>query len=501
MGALQNDLTKLSSATRAFLDREGGLFIGNSYRPAAGRGTIPVIDPSSGSQISTLAAGGEEDVAFAVAAAKEALHGSWQATPAGERERLLWRWADILEANADYLAELDSVDVGMPLWMARHLNVQGAIGVVRYMAGWATKISGRTVDVNVPIPGSEYIGYTLREPVGIIGAIIPWNVPAMLAAWKISPALAAGCTVVIKPSEVASLSVLVMADLAREAGIPAGVINVLTGTGAGVGDALVSHPDVSKITFTGSTATGVHIAKRAAEGVKKVTLELGGKSPQLLFADADLDKAVPGIAGSIFLHSGQICVAGSRLYVQRTIFDETVTRLKEWADGLVIGPGLDAQTQVGPLASEAQQKKVEGYIESAKAEGGETVTESSPLDASGYYVRPTVVANAKQSMKAAREEIFGPVLTVIAFDEFDEVINYANDTDYGLSASVWTRDLATAHRAAARIKSGKVVVNSEPLPYPSLPEGGRKASGYGRDLGPESLEGYLETKSVIIRTV
>ncbi len=494
-----NNIDGLSRSARDILDRAPALFIGGESVAAATGQEIPVLDPSSARRIASLADAGTVDVERAVVAAKTAFS-SWSRTAPAERERLLWRWAELIEQNADMLAEIETVDAGMPLWMSRHMEMGGTLGAIRYMAGWPTKIAGQTVSVGVPIPGSEFFGYTLREPVGVVAAIIPWNVPMMMAAWKIAPAVAAGCTIVVKPSEVASLSVLVLADLARQAGFPDGVINVVTGQGSVAGEALVRHRDIAKVTFTGSTATGIAIARAAAESVKKVTLELGGKSPQIVFADADLDRAIDGICNGIFLHSGQICVAGSRLYVERRAFDTVVERIGAWADSRMVGPGLDPETQIGPVASRMQKDRILGHLATAKHEGAQIVTAAADVEADGYYIRPTVVANTTQSMRIVREEVFGPVLTVAPFDDPEEAAALANDTDYGLSACVWTSDLATAHRFVPQIRSGKVAVNTDPLPYPALSEGGLKASGYGRDLGPEGLDGFLETKSVLIRT-
>lgn len=495
-----NDLSQISGATRTLLDQAPAMFVDGGRQPALGQGEIPVLDPSTGRQIAALAAGDERDADCAVAAASSALP-VWAAIGPGERERLIWRWADLVEQNADTLAETESLDVGMPYWMSRNMEMGGTLGSIRYMAGWPTKLAGRTVPVSVPIPGSEYLGYTLREPVGVVAAIIPWNVPMMMAAWKIAPAIAAGCTIVVKPSEVASLSVLRMAELAVEAGIPPGVINVVTGEGPRVGEALIRNPDVAKVTFTGSTATGIAIARSAAEGIKKVTLELGGKSPQLLFADADIDKAVAGICEGIFLHSGQICVAGSRLYVQRPVYDRVVEGLKDWADSRVLGGGLRSDTQIGPVVNRAQQDSILSHIDDARDAGADIVTADARVESEGCFVRPTVLANTTREMRAVREEIFGPVLTVAPFDDTEEAIAMANDTEYGLSACVWTQDISTAHHVSGRIRSGKVAINTDPLPYPALPEGGRQASGYGRDLGQEAVESFLETKSVLVRTM
>ena len=496
MSIAANDLSRLHPATRQFLDTPGRVLIAGEW--VASSGSIDVVDPSSEATVAAIAAADEAAVDAAVRSAVDAFGGAWSRTASAERERLLLKWADLIEANARILAELETVDVGMPIWMARRNDVEGTLATLRYMAGWATKIAGEAADIRLPIPDSSFLGYTLREPVGVVGAIIPWNVPLMLAMWKLAPALAAGCTVVLKPSEEASLSVLFLCELARQAGFPPGVVNVVTGTGAVVGEALVRHPDVDKITFTGSTATGVRIATAAAASVKKVSLELGGKSPQLVFADADLNACIPRIADSIFLNSGQICVAGSRLYVERARHDEIVERLAAHIRSLKIGAGLDPETRIGPLINGRQKANVTKMLEEASREGA-CVTQESLPGGPGYFVAPGLVTSVDQSMQIVREEVFGPVLAITAFEDTDEAVSFANDTRYGLSACVWTHSLAKAHRVAARIRSGKVAVNTDPIPAPSMPEGGRKASGYGRDQGFEAVAGYLETKSVLVR--
>jgi len=493
-----NDLSLLSSQTRSLLDLPGSLWIGGE--PLATSRSLPVIDPSSGGAVGSIADGDAAHVDAAVAAARTAFdQGPWPRLPGAEREARLRRLADLMERDARVLAELETVDVGMPMWMARDLNVGGAIGVVRYMAGLAGRTGGRTVPVHTPESGSVYFGYTQREPLGVIGAIIPWNVPLMLAVWKLAPALAAGCTIVLKPSEEASCSVLHLARLAAEAGVPAGVVNVVTGRGQSAGAALASHPGIDKITFTGSTATGKQIARAAAENVTQVALELGGKSPQLLFADADLDRAITGIANSVYLNSGQVCVAGSRVYIERGIYDEAVDRLARHVKELRVGSGLDASTQLGPLISERQQQRVLAMVDQAVSTGAEVLTGHYTVDGPGFYVRPVVAAVADQKAAIVREEVFGPVVAVAPFSDLEEAIALANDSDYGLAAMLWTSSIRTMHTVVPRLQSGRVAVNSEPMPYPALPEGGRKASGYGRDLSEQSFESYLDTKSVLLR--
>jgi phenylacetaldehyde dehydrogenase len=409
------------------------------------------------------------------------------------------RLADLIERDAGLLAELEIVDNGMTAHFARNLNIAGAIGVLRYMAGWPSKITGRTVSLGVPIPGSQFFAATVREPVGVVGAIIPWNVPFMSALWKLAPALAAGCTIVIKPAEDACLSVLKLAELIAEAGFPPGVVNVVTGTGIAAGDPLVRHPDVAKISFTGSTVTGRRIGALASGELKKVTLELGGKSPNIVFADADLDRAATGAADLIFLNSGQVCVAGSRLLVERRALDQVVDKVAGLAAALKIGPGLDIDSQIGPLVSARQQARVRGYVDGAKAAGATLLTGADPVDSSGFYVRPTVIVDVRHDMQVVQEEIFGPVLAVMPFDDIEEAIALANQTAYGLAATIWTNDLKKTHTLIPRLKCGFVAVNSDAIPHPALPQGGFKQSGVGKDLGAEAIDGCLDTKTVLIR--
>ncbi len=500
MNPLETDFSRLDPRTLKFLERGAAHFIDGANRDAAAGGAIPVVDPSSGRTISAIAAGTAADIDVAVAAAKNALESpAWRDLAPDGRERLMHRLANLVEANADLLAEIETVDSGMTMRFARDLNIAGAIGVLRYMAGWPSKIAGRTIPVGLPIPGAKYFAATLREPVGVVGAIIPWNVPFMSAVWKIAPALAAGCALVVKPADDACLAVLKLAELIAEAGFPPGVVNVVTGTGLEAGDPLVRHPGVAKISFTGSTLTGRTIGALASGALKKVTLELGGKSPTIVFADAELDRAAQGAADLIFLNSGQVCVAGSRLYVERRALDRIVDAVAKRAASLKVGAGLNPDTQIGPLVSARQQRRVRAYVDGAKSAGATLMTGAEPLDASGYYVRPTVLVDVRQDMKVVQEEVFGPVLAVMPFEDADEAVALANQSVYGLAATIWTQDLRKAHGLIPRLKCGYVAVNSDAVPHAALPQGGFKQSGVGKDLGLEAIDGCLDTKTVLIR--
>jgi len=496
---IENDLSGLTPDVRAVLDRPAAHYIDGAWQPD--EKTIPVIDPSSGRQISQIARGGAAAVDAAVTAATRALKGAeWSQIGPVERERLIHQLADLIDQRAATLATIETLDNGMPIWFATHLDVGGASGVYRYFAGWPTKITGETVDVGAPPGLGQYLGFTRREPVGVVGAIIPWNVPFMLAAWKLAPALAAGCTVVLKPAEDTSLTALMLAELALEAGFPKGVVNVVTGYGAETGEALVKHPGVAKISFTGSTVTGKRVGALAGEHLKRVTLELGGKSPTIIFADANLDEAVPGAASSIFLNSGQICVAGSRLYVHERVYDAVMERLAAHVKTLRVGPGLVPDVFMGPLVNAKQRARVEGYIAAARKSTPVLHQGSAPQSAPGFYVSPTVVAGAGHDDPITQEEVFGPVLSVYRFTDTDEVLAAANGTSYGLSATLWSRDVQRVLQVAAKLECGKVIVNAAGFPYPGLPEGGYKGSGFGKDLGHAAVEQCLNTKTILIRT-
>jgi len=495
----ENDLGGLTADVRNVLDRRAAHFIDGAFQ--AEDRTIPVIDPSSGRQISEIARGGEAAVDTAVTAAARALKGSeWSELGPVGRERLIHRLAELIEQNTGTLATVETLDNGMPLWFATHLDIGGATGVYRYFAGWPTKLTGDTVEMSAPPGLGTYMGFTRREPVGVVGAIIPWNVPFMLAAWKLAPALAAGCTVVLKPAEDTSLTALMLAALAREAGFPNGVVNVVTGYGSEAGEALVKHPGIAKISFTGSTATGRRIGALAGEGLKRVTLELGGKSPTIIFDDANIEEAVPDAATSIFLNSGQICVAGSRLYVHQRIHDEVMDRLAAHLTTLRVGPGLVLDTFMGPLVNAKQRARVEDYISGARKTALVMHQGTAPPSASGFYVKPTVVVGAKHQDPITQEEVFGPVLSVYRFKDTDEVLAAANGTSYGLAATIWSQDVRRVLQVASKLECGKVIVNAAGFPYPGLPEGGYKASGFGKDLGQAAVEQCLNTKTILIRT-
>jgi len=416
-----------------------------------------------------------------------------------ERGRIIWRIGDLILAHTDELAQLESLDNGKPFVIARAADVPLAADLFHYMAGWATKIEGNTINISVPyMPGANFHSYTLREPVGVVGQIIPWNFPLLMAAWKLGPALAAGNCVVLKPAEQTPLSALKLAELIAEAGVPEGVVNVVTGFGETAGAALAAHDDVDKVAFTGSTEVGKLIVAAAAGNLKKVTLELGGKSPNIVFDDAD-PAAIEGAASAIFFNHGQCCVAGSRLFVQQSRFDEVVDGVAEIAKSIKLGSGLDEGTQMGPLVSDEQFRRVTGYLESGKEDGATAVTGGGRFGDRGYFVEPTVLTNTHPSMKIVREEIFGPVVVAAPFSDLDEIAAAANDTEYGLGAGIWTKDISKAHALAKKIRAGTVWINCYNVFDAALPFGGYKQSGWGREMGQAVLSNYLETKAITAR--
>lgn len=465
--------------------------------PAAGGGVLDVHDPATGAVIARVPEGGREDIDRAVASARRAFEGGeWETLGPAGRAKCLWRLADLIDAHADELAALESRNNGMPLASARGFAVARTAEGFRYYAGWATKIHGKTSEF--PGLAEPMLGYTLREPVGVVGMIVPWNSPLMIASWKLAPALAAGCTCVLKPAEETPLTALRLGELALEAGIPPGVVNIVTGYGHTAGAALSAHPDVDKITFTGSTEIGRLILQAAGGNFKKVTLELGGKSPVVVFPDADLSRAIPGAARAIFNNAGQVCTAGSRLYVHESVFEQVVEGVVARAGAIRVGPGDDPASEMGPLISEKQRARVLGYVESGPREGADILVGGAPLDRPGFFMQPTVIATRNPDITAMREEIFGPVLVAQPFREIEEVVGLANDTPFGLAASVWTQDLRTAHRLARRLRAGSVGINVHQMSNLSMPFGGYKQSGWGREGGWEGIEAYLETKSVLV---
>ena len=481
----------LSAPAQDFLTRTPGkLLIGGDWvEPADGR-TFAAVDPATGEEICQVGQGGAEDIARAVASAQAAMDGPLRKVHAAKRSALMNALAELVKANGDELAELESLDNGKPLAAAKG-DVAATVNHLRYFAGWPTKIEGETI----PVSARDVLCYTVREPVGVCGQIIPWNFPLVMAAWKVAPALAAGCAIVLKPAEQTPLTALRLGELALEAGLPEGTLNVVTGDGE-TGAALVDDPGVAKIAFTGSTVVGREIAVKCGRALKRVTLELGGKSPNIILPDADLDRAVKGSFQGIYFNSGQACNAGSRLFVARELFDQVVDGLAQFAGDAKVGPGLDPDSEFGPLVSAEQFERVKGYIDSGIAEGAEAVAGGSPENGDGYFVAPTLFTGVEDGMRIAREEIFGPVLVAMPFDDLDEVAARANDTEYGLAAGVWTRDISHAHKLAAMLKAGSVYINTWGGGDPAAPFGGYKASGIGREKGHANLDAYLETKTV-----
>src|SRR5256714_3408928 len=475
------------------------LFIGGRWVEAAGGETFETLDPATGDVLARVAEAGVEDVDRAVAAARRSFdRGTWRELPPAERAKVLWKVGDMLEERANEFAQLETLDNGMPINDALLFHVPLAAATFRYYAGWVTKLDGATQQVSLP---GRYLSYTLREPIGVVGQIIPWNFPLLMAAWKLAPALACGNSVVLKPSEETPLSALLLAELLQEAEVPDGVVNVVPGRGEVAGARLASHPDVDKVAFTGSTEVGKLIARASADSnLKRVSLELGGKSPNIVFADADLARAVSGAFFGIFFNQGQVCSAGSRLFVQEKVYDQTLDDLLKTVADTRIGPGIDPVNQMGPLVSKTQMERVLGYIRTGTQEGARLMVGGDRTKGleGGYFVNPTVFADVDGKMRIAREEIFGPVVSAIPFSDEDDLVAKANSTIYGLVAGVWTRDVARAHRVAHALKAGTVYVNCYHIVDPVTPWGGYKQSGWGRELGPYALDLYTELKNVIV---
>ncbi|MGP0050309.1 MAG: aldehyde dehydrogenase family protein [Solirubrobacteraceae bacterium] len=483
-----------------FVGETRKMLIGGEWVDSAWGNTFETFNPATGEVLAHVAQGSAEDVDRAVKAARATFDAqTWTKIKPNERGRIIHRLGDLILEHADELAALESLDNGKPLAIARAADVELAADIFHYMSGWVTKIEGNTIPISVPyLPGAEFHAYTLRDPVGVVGQIIPWNFPLLMAAWKLAPALACGVTVVLKPAEQTPLSALRLGELILEAGVPAGVVNIVPGFGE-AGAALAAHDDVDKVAFTGSTEVGRMIVQASAGNLKKVTLELGGKSPNIVFADADMDVAIPGAANAIFFNHGQCCCAGSRLYVESKHFDDVLQGVSDHAKSIKVGSGQDPETEMGPLVSQEQLDRVTGFFDSGREEGAKFAVGGQRRGDKGYFVEPTVLTDTHPGMKVEAEEIFGPVVTVAPFKDLDDVLPRAHDTNYGLAAGIWTSDLSKAHRMAKRLQAGTVWINCYNVFDASLPFGGYKESGWGREMGHEILEAYTEVKAVCVQ--
>ena len=489
----------VTDAVRAFVKRDFGLFVNGGWRTPHSPNRLDVFDPATGERIASVPDADATDVDSAVSAAREAFDARvWSGQRPADRERILLKLADLLEANAEDLAQLETLNQGKSINIARAVEVGATIEYVRYMAGWATKITGDTLDVSIPFPpGTRYTAFTRKEPIGVVAGIVPWNFPLMIAVWKLIPALAAGCTIVIKPSPETPLTALRLAELALEAGVPAGVFNVVTG-GRECGAALAAHPGINKISFTGSTPAGKHVGTAAVQNMTRFTLELGGKNPAVMLADVNVDQAIQGVIAGGFFNQGQVCAAASRIYVHRSKYRQISEGLADIAQAMKLGPGLDPLAQINPLVSAHHRDRVVRHIERARSEGVRFLAGGTPANLPGYYVKPVVLADPVGNAAIVRDEVFGPVLVVVPFDDPADAIRLVNDSRYGLAASLWTNDLSAALNLVPLIEAGTVWVNCHVPLDPSMPFGGYKQSGIGREFGRCAIEGFTETKSVCI---
>src|SRR2546423_2070267 len=493
--------TQIHDHVTKFLSTPKKCFINGKWVDSVSGQTFATLNPATGEKLVDVAAGDKADIDLAVKAARKAFEeGPWSKMTTSERGRSIWKLADLIDQHLEEFAELETLDNGKPLTVSRAADVPLAVDLFHYMAGWATKIEGNTIPISVPYtPGAKYLAYTTREPIGVAGQIIPWNFPLLMAAWKLGPALATGCTVVLKPAEQTPLSALRLGELIIEAGFPEGVVNIVPGYGETAGAALAAHNDVDKIAFTGSTEVGKLIVHAATGNLKRVSLELGGKSPNVIFKDADLDVAIPGAASGIFFNQGQCCCAGSRLYVEKDVFDKVIEGISASAKKIRVGSGLDPKTQMGPLVSEEQLNRVCGYLESGFSQGAKALAGGRKAGDRGYFVEPTVLVNTNEDMKVVQEEIFGPVVAAMPFTDPEEIIPRANNSESGLAAAGWTRDLGKAHRMAEQLRAGTVWINYYNIFDAALPFGGYKQSGWGREMGHDVLNLYTQTKAVCTR--
>lgn len=484
--------SELKPKVKSFLEGTKDLFINGQFVPSTSGKTFETVNPATEEVLAVVSEAQVEDVDLAVQAARKAFEdGLWPKLTTAERSHLIYKLADLIDANKEELAQIEALDNGKPYRVALEDDIPGTVDQFRYYAGWATKILGQTIPIS-----PDYLNYTRHEPIGVAGQIIPWNYPLQMASWKLGAALATGCTVVLKSAEQTPLSLLYTAQLFKEAGFPDGVVNFLSGFGETAGEAIVNHPDVDKVAFTGSTVVGKSIMSKASNSIKPVTLELGGKSPNIILEDADLSKAIPVAFDGIMYNHGQNCSAGSRIFVHRKHYDRVVKELASMANHVKLGPGMDPETEMGPLVSKEQYERVLGYIEKGKAEGAKLVAGGERAFDKGYFVQPTVFADVTDDMTIAKEEIFGPVVAVFPFDDVEEVIQRANNTSYGLAAGVWTENVKTAHQVANRLKAGTVWINDYNQENPAAPFGGYKQSGIGREMGSYALDNYTQVKSI-----